>query len=370
MSFTTNKKTWLKLATGLVGVLIILRLSAPYVIQNYVNETIQDTQGISGYIGDVDLAIYRGGYSIEHIKIYEIEEFSERKPLLAIERLEFSISWSALINGNLVTKMYFEQPQVVIYDKDPAKDEQNKQVKDETTWIGLANNLVPFSIDSLAIFDGKITLINEGEQGEEPTYLSKINGHISNITNAQNLDKSLVTGFDVKAALMGQATMSLNGKLDPFSEKANFDINLELQRFSVNHIESVFKFYTPFDIEAGSVDGAMELAARDNQLTGYVKAGVYDLSIFSWREDIEKDDDGLFTLIFEGGSELLSEFLENDESELVAARVPIEGELNNTDISTFEALISVLENAFFDAFKMEVDNVISFESIEDKNSDN
>lgn len=119
--------------------------------------------------------------------------------------------------------------------------------------------------------------------------------------------------------------------------------------------------YTPFDIEAGGIDGAMELVAKDNNLNGYVKAGVQNLSVFSWREDIEKDDDGIFTAIFEGSVDLLGSILENDESKLVAARIPIEGQLDNTDVSTFQAVISVLKNAFFDAFKMKVDNVISFE---------
>jgi len=105
----------------------------------------------------------------------------------------------------------------------------------------------------------------------------------------------------------------------------------------------------------------MELVAKDNNLNGYVKAGVQNLSVFSWREDIEKDDDGIFTAIFEGSVDLLGSILENDESKLVAARIPIEGQLDNTDVSTFQAVISVLKNAFFDAFKMKVDNVISFE---------
>ena len=139
--------------------------------------------------------------------------------------------------------------------------------------------------------------------------------------------------------------------------------------FSVKNLDTVFKVYTPFDIEAGGIDGAMELVAKDNNLNGYVKAGVQNLRVFSWREDIEKDDDGIFTAIFEGSVDLLGSILENDESKLVAARIPIEGQLDNTDVSTSQAVISVLENAFFDAFKMKVDNVISFEDTDNK-SDN
>jgi hypothetical protein len=368
--FTANtyKKRWLTVivVTGLF--LILARIGAPYAVQYYINQQIKQTKGITGQVGDVDLHLYRGAYSVDDIKIYAVGEQSPPKPLLSVKRLDFSLAWSAVLNGNLVTDMVFTQPKIVVYDKDTTTPEQNQQVKDERTWIGLANNLVVFSIDTLKIVDGKVSLINQTKKGEIPTYIANINANVNNITNAQNLAKTLVTSVDVKGDLMGEATLSVVGKLDPFSEQANFDFNLEVQRFSVKQIQTVFNVYTPFDIEAGGIDGAMELAAKSNKVTGYAKAGVYNLSIFSWRDDIEKDGDGLFTLIFEGGADILSAILENDESQLVATRIPIEGTLDNTDISTFQAVISVLKNAFFDATKMQVDDIVSYESVETSSS--
>ncbi|MEL0646290.1 DUF748 domain-containing protein [Pseudoalteromonas agarivorans] len=363
MSFTFkySRNKWFSTAIVTLLILITARIAAPYVVQYYVNEQIKNTEGITGHVGDVDLHLYRGAYAIDNVEIYATNATSAPKPLLAIQTLDFSLAWSALFKGNLVTNMAFKSPEIVIYDKEPSTQEQNQQVKDETTWVGLANNLVLFSIDTLSIENGKVTLVNSTQSGTKPTYISDINAYIRNITNAQNLSKTLVTSLNVRGKLMGEAALSLNGKLDPFSKKANFDFNAEVQRFSVKNLETVFQVYTPFDIEAGGIDGAMELAASNNKLEGYVKAGVQNLSVFSWREDIEKDDDGLFTAIFEGSIDLLSSILENDDSKLVAARVPIEGELDNTDISTFQAVVSVLKNAFFDAFNMQVDNVITFE---------
>jgi hypothetical protein len=358
-----HKKTWFTVIVVTVLLLILASVGAPYAVQYYINQQINQTKGITGQVGDVDLHLYRGAYAVDDIEIYAVDEQSSPKPLLSVKTLDFSLAWSAVLNGNLVTNMVFSQPKIVIYDKDTTTPEQNQQVKDERTWIGLANNLVVFSIDTLKIIDGKISLVNQTKKGEIPTYIANINADIKNITNAQNLTKTLVTSVDVKGDLMGEATLTLVGKLDPFSEQANFDFNMEVQRFSVKQIQTVFNVYTPFDIEAGGIDGAMELAAKSNEVNGYAKAGVYDLSIFSWREDVEKDDDGLFTIIFEGGADLLSAILENDESQLVAARIPIEGTLDNTDISTFQAVVSVLKNAFFDATKMQVDDIVSYESV-------
>jgi len=362
--FKHTRNKWLSVVIATVLFLILLRGALPYAVQYYVNQQLEQTQGIKGHVGDVDLYLYRGAYAIDSVNIYALGATSAPKPLLAVDTLNFSLSWPALLKGNLVTNMQFTHPEIVVYDKAPNKMEQNKQVKNETTWIGLANNLVPFSIDTLIIDNGKVSLVNATREGDKPTYISNINADIKNITNAQNLTKTLVTSLNVEGDLMGEAALSLTGKLDPFSEKANFDFNVEVQRFSVKHLETVFKVYTPFDIEAGGIDGAMELAAKNNVLNGYAKAGVYNLSVFSWREDIEKDDDGLLTAIFEGSIDAVSALLENADSELVAARIPIDGTLNNTDISTFQAVVSVLKNAFLDAFKMEVDDVISFETIE------
>lgn len=364
-----HKRTWFTVIVVTVLLLILARVGAPYAVQYYINQQINQTKGITGQVGDVDLQLYRGAYAVDDIEIYAVDEQSSPKPLLSVKTLDFSLAWSAVLNGNLVTNMVFSQPKVVVYDKDTTTPEQNQQVKDERTWIGLANNLVVFSIDTLKIIEGKISLVNQTKKGEIPTYIANINADIKNITNAQNLTKTLVTSVDVKGDLMGEATLTLVGKLDPFSEQANFDFNMEVQRFSVKQIQTVFNVYTPFDIEAGGIDGAMELAAKSNEVNGYAKAGVYDLSIFSWREDVEKDDDGLFTIIFEGGADLLSAILENDESQLVAARIPIEGTLDNTDISTFQAVVSVLKNAFFDATKMQVDDIVSYESVTTSSSE-
>ncbi|KDC49922.1 DUF748 domain-containing protein [Pseudoalteromonas fuliginea] len=361
-------RKWFSFLVVIVLLLITLRIAAPYAVQQYVNYQLKHTQGITGHIGDVDLFLYRGAYAIDDVEIYATNATTAPRPLLAVETLDFSLAWSALLKGNLVTNMAFMRPEIVIYDKNPNAAEQNQRVKDETTWIGLANDLVLFSIDTLTIEQGKLSLVNATSQGEKPTFISNINARIENITNAQNLSKTLVTTLNVEGALMGEAALRFNGKLDPFSKHANFDFNAEVQRFSVKNLDTVFKVYTPFDIEAGGIDGAMELVAKDNNLNGYVKAGVQNLRVFSWREDIEKDDDGIFTAIFEGSVDLLGSILENDESKLVAARIPIEGQLDNTDVSTFQAVISVLKNAFFDAFKMTVDNIISFEDTDNKSN--
>lgn len=146
-----------------------------------------------------------------------------------------------------------------------------------------------------------------------------------------------------------------------------------MQRLSVKDIEGLIAFYAPFDLEAGHIDGAVELAAKDGELTGYVKAGVHQLSVFSWRKDVVEDGDNPLQILFEAASDLVAEVLENDKSKLVATRVPIQGTIDNTETSVFSAVVAVLQNAFLQTFDMEIEDIVSFEQVaesEEKGKEN
>ncbi|WAJ72407.1 DUF748 domain-containing protein [Catenovulum adriaticum] len=367
----TKYKTRLKLLCFSLIVLVILRLLAPFFVQQIANRSLQNAEGITGSIGDVDLQLYRGAYNIQNIAIYAIDLDNNKKPLLSIKQLDLSLLWSALFSGNIVTKMQIQQPEIVIYDNEPdvTPTDEHQKLTNEDTWIGLANDIVLFSIDKVSISDGKITLINSKNEDQTNTYISDLHGQATNITNSQELSKSLASQFTFTGKLMGESSLKLKGQLDTLTKKANFDFNAEMQRFPIQHIDSAIKFYTPFDIEAGAIDGAMELVCKDGQIDGYLKAGIYDLNVFSWREDIEQDDDGPLTFIFENTMELFGNILENNDSDLVAARIPISGTLDNAEVSTLATLISLIKNAFVEAFEMKVDNIISFEKNEIEEND-
>lgn len=362
----TKSKTGLKLLCFGLITLIILRICAPFIVQEVVNRSLQNAEGITGSIGDVDLQLYRGAYNIQNIAIYAVDLDNNKKPLLQIEKLDLSLLWSALIRGHIVTQMQIQAPEIVIYDNEPdvTDKDEHKKITNEDTWIGLANDIVLFSIDKVSLSQGKITLINSPDENQSNTYISDLSGQATNISNSKKLNKNLVSQFSFTGKLMGESSLKLAGQLDTLSKKANFDFNAQMQRFSIKHIDSAIKFYTPFDIEAGAIDGAMELVCKDGLIDGYLKAGIYNLNVFSWRQDIEKDNDGPLTLIFENTMELFGNILENNESDLVAARIPISGTLDDAQISTLTALISIIKNAFVEAFEMKVENVISFEKNE------
>ena len=81
MNNHSKQKSWYQSAwaislLGILLALVMMRVSAPYAIKAFANNTLEQTQGISGEIGDIDLHLYRGAYEIENIKIYQGKKFS------------------------------------------------------------------------------------------------------------------------------------------------------------------------------------------------------------------------------------------------------------------------------------------------------
>lgn len=361
-------KKWLSILIISLSTILVLRMIAPYGIQKIGNYVLNSTEGIKGEIGDIDLHIYRGAYVIENLTIRK--EFGEQQqPLISVKRIDISVLWSALIRGSIVSEMSLLEPQLYILDTPADQSEENKQITNEDTWIDLVNKAVPFSIDHIQITDGTVTLRNLSDELDHETSISDINGQITNLTNSQEKKDELVAKFDLTAMLMGRSEIIFRGAIDPFRVKPSFDINIEMQKLPVKEIDTLLEFYAPFDLEAGVIDGALELVANQGKLNGYIKAGIYDLSVFSWHQDVLEDKDNPFQLVFEALTDLVSEVLENDKSELVATRIPISGTLDNTNMSTVAAIVATLRNAFIRAFEMNIEDSVEFKNTQNTQLD-
>ncbi|GAA0859433.1 DUF748 domain-containing protein [Aliiglaciecola litoralis] len=354
------KSAWVLSLIGVFSVLLIFRIAAPYALEVYANKTLDETKGISGSIGDIDLHLYRGAYEIESIKIYQESLQGKSEPLLMVDRLDISVLWSALFRGKVVSELMFSEPKIYILDKAEKQDIEDEEIKDEETWISLSNSLAPFSIDRIELRNGSIRLKNIDTEINAETRLSDVNGFVLNITNSQEQASRLAT-FHFDAKLMDEATLKLSGSVDPFALKPTFDFDMSVERFAVKHIDALIKFYTPIDLEAGQIDGSMEMRVNEGKVDGYVKAGIFDVTVFSWKEDVVNDGDNPFSLLFEGITAAISELFENDKKDLIATTLPLSGTIGDTETSTLEAILGLLKNAFIEANNLQIDKSLSLQ---------
>jgi hypothetical protein len=96
--------------------LLILRLLAPQIVLSYVNGLLDKQNGVAGSVEDVDLFVLYGSYTVKGIELYHRVN-DEKRPLLNAESLQFSLDWTALLRGEVVTVMQINQPSLFIKDK-------------------------------------------------------------------------------------------------------------------------------------------------------------------------------------------------------------------------------------------------------------
>jgi hypothetical protein len=350
--------------------LLAMRLAAPDLLRWHVNSLLQQQHGISGRVQDIDLALWRGRYDIKQIEISQ-HNASGELPLFSARQISIQLSWQRLREGELVSRMVFDQPLIMALDRTQQQDITEEAVLDERTWISLANDLSLLPIDQLVLHDGRLEFNAIAKDIFGELILSSVQGNIDNLHHAAT--DSLETSVDIRGTVGATAPVTIRGRFNPTSDKPSFDFNLKMAQLPTAATDNIVKIYAPFDIEAGALELAAELACDKGQVSGYVKAGIHQLEVFSWKEDVVADvlhgDDNPLQLFVEGISALLATLLENRSSELLATRIPISGELNAVDTSWLDALSGLAHNAFVRAYNMDVEDIVDIKSVKPEQVD-
>lgn len=364
MTLTKPMKTTL----AVLLLLLAVRIAAPEVMVWYVNSLLQRQQGISGQVQDIDLALWRGGYDIKQIEIFQHND-NGKLPLFSTQRLSIQLSWAKLLKGEIVTTMAFYKPVIMALDRAGQEDITEDAVLDERTWIGLANDLTLFSIDKLSLYDGRIEFNAIAKDILGELILSDVRGKIRDLHN--NAKSELLTEVDITGTVGGKAPFFIRGKFNPNASKPSFDINMQMEKLPTKATDSIVKIYAPFDVEAGEFELAAELASEQGQVNGYVKAGIYQLEVFSWKEDVINDvvkgDDNPLQLFIEGLSAAFATLFENSDEKLIATRIPVKGDIGAPETSMLKALAGLFHNAFVQAYQMKIEDIIDFTSVTSDN---
>jgi hypothetical protein len=272
------------------------------------------------------------------------------------DKMSISLLWSALFKGELVAELTLTKPTICLYDRPQDKVFEDPAITDEKTWLGLANNLTPFSINKLTVENGTFVMDALSKLKRSEFKLSNIQLLITNIANIKG--QNTVATAKMTGDIQNQAKLSLTGTFDPNTVKPSFDLNLEMAKLPVSYIDALMQFYAPFDFEAGEIDMASEIKSVQGQVTGYMKLGIYHLEIFSWHEDVVEDDTNPIEIGIEMLGGMLATLFENDNKELVATSVSIEGNIDSPDVSAWQAFVGILRNAFIEAYSLKIEESV------------
>jgi len=339
---------WLKRIGITLLVLFVLlgiaRLFMPRTLRWYVNRTLDQSLIYKGRIGDIDIHLWRGAYSIHDLRLDKVTG-DVPVPFYAAKKVDFTLEWPALLHRKVVGRVVMEQPELNFVD---APDDAESQTGEGGPWMKMIRDLFPFKINSVRVQEGAIHF--RAFKGAEPVdvYLNRLNASVDNLTNINNDITPLLTTVKAKAKAMDQADFDLEMKLDPFSYHPTFHLATRLLGLDVTKTNALVRTYGGFDFKGGWFDLVLELDSKEGQIQGYIKPLFRKLVVFDLVKDVKHDNPlQFFWQLLVGAAE---ELLKNQPRDQFGTLIPFTADETTTKPDVFAMIGNVLRNGFVRAY--------------------
>ncbi len=341
-----NKKY---LLTGLVAVLLVIAIGAraylPIWVKDHVNSKLMALDKYDGHVDDIDISLIRGAYKIDGLIIYKSDQSNER-PFVKTPLIDLSIEWRSLLRGAIVAE-------IDIYDIELnfAKSQTGKGAG----WKSLIESLAPFDINRASVNNGKISYTDYTSDPHFELSATNIDAEVKNLRAVKDDDKSLPSTLVIAASTMGDGQIKVSGDMNMLKETPDFDMSMEFSNANLTAFNDYAKRNAMIDFQSGVLDVSGELAAADGNVVGYVKPVASNVAVVGLKDDMNP-----INFVWESLVSVVMEIFENQPNDQIALRIPIEGNLNDIKTDMFSGIISILSNAFGEAFTKQEDGTISF----------
>jgi hypothetical protein len=198
-------------------------------------------------------------------------------------------------------------------------------------------------VDRLNITESRIGYVNQAAQ---PAYHVFFSDTALEIQNLSNHLRDGVARAHMKAKFMGSGPTQLEAAFRPEDKGPDFNLTLAIENTDMQTMNDLFRAYGNFDVVAGIFSFYAEIKVRQGKIDGYVKPLFRDMDVYDRRQDREKS---LFRKLYEGLVGGVAGLLQNRPREEVATTVPISGDIESPETSTWETVIRLIQNAFFKA---------------------
>jgi hypothetical protein len=338
-----------------VLLLVAARLALPYAVKDYVNKKMTTLDSYEGSVGDIDIHLWRGAYSIDGIEIFK-KGGARPVPFFKAARIDLSVEWRSLLRGSIVSEASFLAPEVNLVQ---ARSKEDSQLGSEENWNRRLEELFPFRFNTIEVVDGTVRFLAPGISTRDAITARNVDGEVTNLTNVTESGKETFADFQVTASVLDGAPANVAGSVDAFASQPTFDVNMEVKDVQLAQANPWLREYIKADAEAGKFELYMELAAADGKFKGYAKPILQDVDLYR----SEEPEQSPLRRFWEGFLDFAANVLENPEADQVAARIPFTGTLKDPETNLFATIASVMRNAFVSAFARSLEGSITLRDV-------
>ncbi|MGZ3768756.1 MAG: hypothetical protein ACXVCP_02695 [Bdellovibrio sp.] len=339
-----------------VLVLVFIRALLPSVILLGTNYFLShELEDYRGHINNIDLAIYRGAYSIDGLRIWKRNR-SLTDAVFSVENISFNLKWKALFNRKILGSVIVDKAAVYLTD---TKKEAKKQITTEQLLRKWTRKLLPIKLEQVTVLNSSILYKNIDYNPPLEFDVDEINVFADNLTNFNDVKKELPSSIDAKARIQKSAILKTDLKANFTKLRPELHGKIQMDKFDLKKVNSILLANDLMTFNKGYFSLYGELAVKNNHIKGYIKSFFEDLDIISPTEKFGSAKRALLEL----GAAFGNLVLRNKQTKTVATKIDFDGEVEGPDVKTGEAFWTSINNAFVKALKKGIENSISIKSV-------
>lgn len=246
----------------------------------------------------------------------------------------------------------------------PATEQaEARRVKAAGRQIEKQNNrqAVEINVSELDITHSNFSYTDKTKNPNYRLFLTDIDLTLRNLANHQQRKPADLT---MHGKFMGSGDTKASGTFLATQGGPAFNLNVAIQNTDLPSLNDLLRAYGRFDVAAGQFSIFTEVDIKNGDINGYAKPLFANLKVYDYQKD---KNTGVIhqakELVIGGASHLFK----NSRTQQVATEVDLKGKLTKPDISTWQALVEVLHNAFIQAILPGFDRAVRPNTVDGTN---
>jgi Domain of Unknown Function (DUF748) len=198
-------------------------------------------------------------------------------------------------------------------------------------------------IDHGNIENSEFGFVNKATTPAYRVFLTGTDIYLENWSNQLTEGTAIVR---LRGMFMGTGATQIDGAFRPETKSPDFDLSLRTWKTQVKTMNDLLRAYGGVDMASGVFSVFAEMNVKNGEIDGYIKPLFKDVKAYDPAQDSDK---GLLKKIYEKMINTASEVLKNTPRGEVATKADLAGPVENPRASTWEIVVTLIQNAFFEA---------------------
>lgn len=193
---------------SLIIVLLVASLFTNGLIRGRTEKAMNEK--LVGYhtaVGRARLNLLDGDLTLMNVVV--VQNAYPKPPVMDISSITAHIDWAALFHGRVVAAFAIRRPRLHINLTQLEHESSNKTPVSKEGWQDALQNVYPFKINRLTIYDGELTYVDVDPR--RPLHLQNVYLTAGNIQNIYAGNNTYPSSLHASATLLDQAKLKING---------------------------------------------------------------------------------------------------------------------------------------------------------------